>query len=475
MKHSFTSFIYHFHPCTYGERKVVSKIVSGIMLILLVLSVFSLLSYIQPVRASGTIYMMADGSVDPIHDIGVTSVLPYKTIVGQGSSLNVSVTAENPGDYTEAFNVTLYTENQAGLVGYWKFDEGAGTIASDSSGNNNNGTINGAVWTEGRISRGVQFDGIDDYVQVPDSTSLNIANDEISIAAWVKMLGDGTNNGVVVCKQAPAGTSDASYSLDVYPSIHTPVGRHVEFAVNVGGSWNAYVSTSALTLGAWNHVVGTYDGSKVRIFINGVLDIEYTLTGNIVPKNGPLYIGHEDAWSPGEYFNGAVDEVRVYNRTLSSAEIWAEYTSLEPGLVGYWKLDEGIGTTAYDSSGNGNDGTLVNGPTWVDGRFGKALSFDGVDNMVNAPNSSLWNFGTGDFTMGAWINTKDQAKTMRIASAGYGSNDTGSNLWTLGFGYNPGWGSGTRINYATKSGGYYRNFDSNSLTYNNNEYGHLFL
>jgi hypothetical protein len=77
--------------------------------------------------------------------------------------------------------------------------------------------------------------------------------------------------------------------------------------------------------------------------------------------------------------------------------------------------------------------------------------------------------------MGAWINTKDQAKTMRIASAGYGSNDTGSNLWTLGFGYNPGWGSGTRINYATKSGGYYRNFDSNSLTYNNNEYGHLFL
>jgi parallel beta-helix repeat protein len=144
------------------------------------------------------------------------------------------------------------------------------------------------------------------------------------------------------------------------------------------------------------------------------------------------------------------------------------------GLVGYWKFGEGTGTTTYDSTVNNNTGTLINGPTWVNGKYGKALQFDGVNDMVNVPDSSLWDFGTGNFTMDAWINTRNQTKTMRIVSAGYGTPEyTGSYLWSLGFGYNSGWGSGTRINYATKVDGYYRDFVSNSLTYNNNDWAHV--
>jgi hypothetical protein len=97
-----------------------------------------------------------------------------------------------------------------------------------------------------------------------------------------------------------------------------------------------------------------------------------------------------------------------------------------------------------------------------------------MDDRVQIPDSDLWDFGTGDFAMSAWINTRNQTKTMRIVSAGYGTTETvGSFLWTLGFGYNLGWGSGTRINYATKSGGYYRNYQSNELTYSNNEWAHV--
>ena len=81
---------------------------------------------------------------------------------------------------------------------------------------------------------------------------------------------------------------------------------------------------------------------------------------------------------------------------------------LTDGLVAYWPLNEGGGTTTADASGNGNDGAL-NAPTWDSGKFGGALSFDGVDDFVDCGNSSTLDFGTGDFTISAWIKTTDRA------------------------------------------------------------------
>jgi len=77
--------------------------------------------------------------------------------------------------------------------------------------------------------------------------------------------------------------------------------------------------------------------------------------------------------------------------------------SLKTGLVAYWKFDEGSGSTVSDSSGS-NNGTLVNGPTWVSGKTGSALQFDGVNDYVNFGAPSALNLGTGDFTLAAWIN-----------------------------------------------------------------------
>ncbi|MHC4494231.1 MAG: hypothetical protein ACYSYM_00240 [Planctomycetota bacterium] len=74
------------------------------------------------------------------------------------------------------------------------------------------------------------------------------------------------------------------------------------------------------------------------------------------------------------------------------------------GLVGYWPLDEGGGTTTADASGNGNDGTL-NAPKWDAGKFGSALNFDGVDDYVDLGNPPILDFGTGDFTVSAWVKT----------------------------------------------------------------------
>jgi hypothetical protein len=287
----------------------------------------------SPAVADGKVYVGSwDGKVyafgpsELIHDVAIVNIAPSKTVVGQGYNMNVNVTVANQGEYTETFNVTLYAGtpiNETGLVGYWNFDEGAGTIAHDSSGNNNDGTIYGATWTSGKIGNALQFDGIDDSVRIPDSASLNIAGDKISITAWVKRLGSGTRNGIIVMKQAPPGAWDASYGVVISEGVIN-TGK-IGLSLDTGWGWTDHWSNSVLNSNEWYHFCGTYDGSKVKIYLNGILDAEYDVTGNIVPKSGPLSIGHEDAWDP-EYFNGLIDEVKVYNRSLSAEEVWAEYT-----------------------------------------------------------------------------------------------------------------------------------------------------
>ena len=84
------------------------------------------------------------------------------------------------------------------------------------------------------------------------------------------------------------------------------------------------------------------------------------------------------------------------SQTLSQNSNLSIIKNLQNGLVGYWRFDEGSGSIAYDYSGNGNNGTLINGPTWVDGILGKALEFDGVNDYVNIPDSSSLDInGTG--------------------------------------------------------------------------------
>jgi len=79
----------------------------------------------------------------------------------------------------------------------------------------------------------------------------------------------------------------------------------------------------------------------------------------------------------------------------------------DDGLVAEWHFDEGYGSVLKDSSGNGNDGTIY-GATWVDGKFGKALSFDGVDDYVDCGNDRIFDFGTNTFTIETWVKTIDK-------------------------------------------------------------------
>jgi hypothetical protein len=121
-------------------------------------------------------------------------------------------------------------------------------------------------------------------------------------------------------------------------------------------------------LNRWSHFAGTWDGNKVRLYINGELDSEFDWTHGINSSGARLYIGV----NPGggdEYFSGMIDEVRIWRVALTKEEIranmYARLTGDEPNLVGYWDFDEGEGQDVCDLSGNGNDGSVV-GATWVD-------------------------------------------------------------------------------------------------------------
>jgi hypothetical protein len=196
----------------------------------------------------------------------------------------------------------------SGPVAAYNFDQGSGSILADLSGNGHNGAISGATWNlSGRHGRALNFDGINDWVTVQPTSLLNLI-DGMTVEAWVFP----TNaNGVrdIVIKE---GASD-HYNL----YSRNAQGR-VETNVLVGGS-NQTASAFALVANTWTHVAGTYDGTVLRLFINGVEMATRTSVGSIATSSGPLRIGGNSLW--GEFFRGRLDDLRIYNRALSPSEI----------------------------------------------------------------------------------------------------------------------------------------------------------
>ena len=292
-----------------------------------------------------------------------------------------------------------------GLVGYWSMNEGTGSYAGDSSGNKNTGTLtNGPTWVDGKRGKALNFDGVNDYVNLGSG---DIMSSNATLSLWFKM------SPISDYKFLFSTKSNETDRLSVFTATN---GRIVIQVLN--GSNNAYVTTLDYDDNKWHHLVFVRNGNTIT---NGILYIDNNPVGiaswgNFGSDSTNNVIGiYEQTLSYP--FNGLIDDVRVYNRALTAAEIQALYKSGQAkfaspsgtGLVGYWSMDEGSGSYATDSSGNKNTGILTNGPTWVDGKRGKALNFDGSNDYVSIgnPQSGVLDFGTNSFSYGSWIyNTK---------------------------------------------------------------------
>ncbi|MHC4175343.1 MAG: LamG domain-containing protein, partial [Planctomycetota bacterium] len=201
------------------------------------------------------------------------------------------------------------------LVGWWKLDETSGETAYDSSGNGNVGTLQGdPVWQPlgGKVGGALEFDGIDDYVDCGSDASLDITN-EITIAAWVKTNDSGNSQfNPYVTK------GDRTYGLK-HHSRNT-----MEFVIYDGYWRTTHFPVDSSFNGVWHHLAGTYDGSQLKLYIDGTLEVTTAHKGSIASNTANLDIARNSE-EAGRFYDGAIDDVRIYNYALSPDEIETIY------------------------------------------------------------------------------------------------------------------------------------------------------
>ncbi len=265
----------------------------------------------------------------PIDPVNNTSYY-YSYVAGSSWALSALMESEkmakergnkdsgfNPGKYEVGSNLRLIAQSE-GLVGWWSFDEGSGTVARDLSGNNNNGTlVNGPTWTSGKVGAALSFDGVDDYVNVPHSPSLN-APTQYTISAWVfgTFVKPDTNpwNNVAV-KLIPD-----NYGLWVSKDRFL---HHCAVIAGVRQCTNS--NPGIIPQNEWVHVAATFDGTFMRTYLNGNVVVEGNFSGTLTTNTNPLEISRSgNGWA---HMNGIIDELRIYNRSLTAEEIQAIYNA----------------------------------------------------------------------------------------------------------------------------------------------------
>ena len=322
------------------------------------------------------------------------------------------------GAQTAHASVIELPPNNIGLVGYWSFNEGTSTIANDYSGNGTTGTLtttgsNLPQWVPGKFGSALSFDGSSNYVNVPNGFTLSSG---YTWCAWMES------------PNAPTTTSGLSLPISNKAAWgfnwNYNNSSYVQAVWHDTSSGYAYAQlTTPLQANTWYFICGSWDGSNdLDAYLNGTLQTTTTGVTSAEPPGGPFEIG---AYSSGSnYFNGTIDDVRIYDRALSATEVAGLYQNglakinvsqspgtLSQGLVGWWTMD-GADTVwssptagvEYDSSGSDDTGTL-NGMTRSGsptvGKIGQALSFNGSTQYVSVPRSS--SLEPTSVTVTAWV------------------------------------------------------------------------
>lgn len=329
-----------------------------------------------------------------------------------------------------------------GPVGYWKMDEalwnGTASEVKDASGNGLNGTASGGVTTAtAKYGKGGKFDGTNDYVAISDSDTLSSTTKSVSV--WIKMNALGTDD-VIAGKANEQWLGYGTTGLGCTASKFS-------FAVRAsGGAFGCANATGTPVAGTWYHLEGTYDGTNVRLYVNGVLEGGPTSIG--VPANDTFsfdigsYSGAAATWATSAY----IDEVKLYNYPRTQKQIVEDMNAGHPAVgspvgsaIAHYKFDEGADNTcsggtndvcnsgsagsALDGANNGFSTPATSTSGWTQqGKFGRALNHDGSGDYVTVSDNAAWD--SDSVTYSAWIKPTNFSSAMTIVDR---DNEAGGN------------------------------------------------
>jgi flagellin-like protein len=364
--------------------KAVSSVIATLLMLVITISLVGLVwSFISGIFTSrtATTFSVVDVYRDTITIIndGTASITSFSSVTVDG----------NPATY-------LVVSQDTSLFGYWNFDEGIGTTAADSSGKGNNGKFSGETFNDGTLGstpnsddndpsrvggkygKALSFNGVNNYVTIPDSTNLRLKQ-SWTLETWAYWKTTGINQQFI--------HKDNTYLLGY-------VWNNIEVSFHDGSNWQSLYTTSPPSSNTWHHIAGTFDGTYLKVYVDGVLNnTKGPLTTSPTIANGAVYLGYLNP-SGTRWLNGTLDEVRIYNRSLTQAEIQADMQSSMP-------ITPPVASYSFEESGQYVNDSHI----WIKGKFGNALNFDGSDDYVNVGNYSVLNSRTNDFSISAWFKT----------------------------------------------------------------------
>jgi hypothetical protein len=356
----------------------------------------------------------------------------YSNASARSASQNVSsVTALTPSGGNPSITDRSLEEKSPAPVLWYKFDEGYGTTVNSTGScatcsatltNMASPPATNSGWTNsGKFGKALNFDGENDYVGI----SNGIPGNNFTIAGWVNLFSTPTSPTTYQTMYSDASGSKGMFLKD--------------YKINWFYGSNILTGNTALSPNKWYHTTITYDGNTLVAYVNGVSDGNASSNTQSLPT-GALRIGDSLG---NDHFAGKIDDLRVYNYALTADEVKAVYNqnsaallskdpnaSLSDGLVGYWKMDDGVGNAcpagvdkACDSSGNNNTGTWSGQTASTSGKFGFATTYDGTNDNINIPDNDAFSVTTtNQLTVSTWIYTSTFNNGLPISKGAGGNN-----------------------------------------------------
>ncbi|MCA9063465.1 MAG: hypothetical protein KDA96_10410, partial [Planctomycetaceae bacterium] len=330
---------------------------------------------------------------------GTDDAREANTIGGNSIGISIDATA-GTGNQVQGNRIGITNNLPSGAISYYTFDDGT---AKDVLGNNQPSAANAPAWVSGASGLAGDFNGVDDYIVVPNSTSLSAST--VTVDVWVRPDATGVNS-TIVTKEGVVASSEIGFGF------RQRADNHFWFVLGREGAASAIAaSTTTLTAGQWYHLTGTYDGSNAKLYVNGILEAT-TATTVALNSTTPMVIGRQQI--SGGFFDGMIDELALFDRPLTSGEVAAVYAagdmkgrsiSNQTGIsVLADQTDIGGYTATERNVISGNDGAGV----LIQGTFGAGNGVDVQGNFIGTDlygGSIVANGGNGVYVSGSDHNT----------------------------------------------------------------------